>query len=76
MNNKIKARLDQNYLESKRVHDDTLSKSSLIKRISEQNRIQAEKDRLYDLDNVTNDKETFQWDWGDSYDVCMSIKRR
>lgn len=62
MNNKIKARLDQNYLESKRVHDDTLSKSSLIKRISEQNRIQAEKDRLYDLDNVTNDKETFQWD--------------
>lgn len=56
----IRARLDQNYLESKRVHEDSLSEKALIRRIAEQNRIQTEKDRLYDLENTSD--ETFSWE--------------
>jgi hypothetical protein len=60
--NQIQARMDQNFQESKRVHEDTLSKNALINRIAEQKRIQAEKDRQYDLENTGDEVVTFNWD--------------
>jgi hypothetical protein len=58
----LQSRMDQNYQESRRSHTDNLSVNSLKSRIREQNRIQAEKNRLYDLENPISEEDVFKWE--------------
>lgn len=63
MSNLMKARLEQTYLESTKRHDveEPNTKEGLMKRIAENNRLQAEKDKQYDLDNDIENIEPFVW---------------